>query len=81
MSIRRCPLCQGEDFYYVQFTGGGQISTGLFKSIPVHGLVCLGCGFVTSSVDQNGLVALREKARSEGHGIGEGAAKPEFTEL
>jgi hypothetical protein len=81
MITRKCIICQGENFYFVNLAFSGAISLEFWKAVPVHGLVCLDCGFVVHSVDHGGLVALREKARSEGHGLGEKPSKPELPEL
>jgi len=83
MRIRKCPICQGEQFYFLHTSSLGNvgISLGLFTSIPVRGLVCLACGFVAPSVDHDGLLAIGEEARSEGIGIGEKPSKQEFPEL
>jgi hypothetical protein len=81
MKTKICPMCKGEQFYFVWTGISAQISIGLFKSIPVYSAVCLACGFVAPTVDEGGLVALREKARSEGIEIAETPVKQEFQEV
>jgi hypothetical protein len=75
MKTKICPMCQGEQFYFVWTGVNALISLGLFKSIPVYSAVCLACGFVAPSVDEGGLAAIREKARSEGIEIAEKSIK------
>jgi len=77
MRIRKCPICQGEQFYFVHTLAGNRVNLGFLKSIPVH----MACGFVAPSVDHGGLDAIREEARSERIEIGEKPIKQEFPEL
>jgi hypothetical protein len=67
MRIAKCPICEGEKFYFARnVIPGVRIVLGFFSlwgPIPVRSRVCLSCGFVAPSVDQKGLVAIRKKAK------------------
>ena len=71
MNTKTCPMCGGKEFCYLSTRGVGPaiklgpgIRLSLLKSIPVHDVVCLGCGFVAPSLDDDGLAVLRQKVRS-----------------
>jgi hypothetical protein len=82
MKIRKCPMCQCEQFYKAGFTTPGFcLSLGFLKGALVHGLVCLECGFVAVQVDRAGLDRIREKARKEGIVFDESPGKEELREL
>jgi hypothetical protein len=67
MSVKKCPVCQGEQFYRAKLKSFGPLwlRVGLMGWYEVHGQVCLACGFVAPCVDDSGLVAIRAKARKE----------------
>ena len=88
MRIKQCMMCHGKHFFLVHLeTPGGfgngevAISLGMFRRVPVRGLVCLECGFVAPCVDHGGLVAIRETARSEGIPIDGEPGKEALREL
>ena len=81
MNTKTCPMCGDKQFYFVCCDALPAISLGLLKHIPVGSAVCLGCGFVAPSVDTDGLIRIREKAKSEGFAINEAATKHEIDEL
>ncbi len=62
---KTCTIRNGEHFYITNTNQGG-IALGHTELILVLRVVCLDCGFVTSSVDHAGLIAIRQKASSQG---------------
>jgi len=83
MENRKCPMCQCEQFYKSGFTGAAlDVPLGFWsRYLPMHGLVCLNCGFVALQVDRAGLEKIREKARKEGRMIDGNPGKEELREL
>ena len=67
MGTRKCQMCQYEQFYKSGFGGPAFYAKMSFWTTPapVHGLVCLNCGFVAPHVDRAVLEKIREKARKE----------------
>ncbi len=65
MGAKKCPMCQGEEFYEgnIKSFGNVFISLGIFSWAQVHGRVCLACGFLAPYVDRANLIAIRNKAR------------------
>ncbi len=59
MKTKTCPMCKCEQFYFANTNQGG-IALGHTELILVLRVVCLDCGFVTSSVDHPGLIAIRQ---------------------
>jgi hypothetical protein len=83
MENRKCPMCQCEQFYKSGFGGPAFYAPLSFwiTPAPVHGLVCLNCGFVALQVDRAVLEKIREKARKEGRMIDGNPGKEELREL
>jgi hypothetical protein len=65
MNVKKCPMCQGDEFYDGTFGSATHVSVslGFFSNAPVKCKVCLACGFVATFVIHGGLVAIRQKAR------------------
>jgi hypothetical protein len=82
MKTKKCPLCQGEQFFTITFspyTDG--ILVAPFKGVGVYGSVCLSCGFVAPTLDDVGLVTIREMATRQEKAIHEKPSEQEFGEV
>jgi hypothetical protein len=83
MRTKKCPMCQGEQFYAARLTSFGDVnvSLGIFSKVPVQCLICLACGFVAPCVSHGYLAWIRSKVKWPWGDTHEGLRKDELLEL
>ena len=74
-------MCECEQFYQADFVNYVCLRLGFLNTIPIHGLVCLNCGFVATHLDQEGLEVIRKRAWNEGLMTDGNPRKAELPEL
>jgi hypothetical protein len=66
MRTKKCPMCQGEQFFTSTHTAYQDgIMLAVFNGIAIYGSVCLSCGFVSPTVEGAGLAKIREFAKKQ----------------
>ena len=83
MGAKKCPMCQGEEFYKGKMDSGENIviSLGFFSPVLTTCQVCLACGFVAPYVTPEGLVKIRKKVGWPWEKTREEPKKEELREL